>query len=166
MPAEARVIAATGVGDEIAARARVDAALDGDGVSYLLFEHLSSAYAIGIVNAASARHLPAIATTHLPTRTYSAAEIIDELAKLEDCGAAIVKIAYKAVTAGDVAVGLEALERSRERVRVPVSITPMGTRWGRIAAAAAGSCLVFAPWRATPDRQSASEMLQLLEALR
>ena len=165
MPADVNLVAATQVSDPSTARAGIDAALESPDLSWVLFEFLSPGHAAAVAAAVRTRGRHSIAAMHLPEGTCTAGALVDALVMMEQCGADMVKVAYHASTGGHVAAGLEALERARGPVRVPVTVVPMGTRWGRVAAAAAGSHLAFAPACATRDRPSALEMLRLLEDL-
>lgn len=161
----AEVIAATLVMDPAAIDAHLEAVLEAGGFSHVLFELTSRAHAERAIARASARGVKSILTMHLPPGRRTESELLDHLRAIEDCGPAIAKIAYEATSPSEIAIGLAVLERAKTIIAAPVSVTPMGTRWGRIAAAAAGSHLIFAPLHATPLRQSAGDMLRTLEAL-
>ena len=74
-----------------------------------------------------------------------------------------MKIAYWAPTEPDWRIAVELLETWRHD-DVPLSVTPMGTRRGRLAAALAGSRLVWVPLISNEDRFGAGWWAELLRA--
>lgn len=128
--------------------------LRGSGVSHLLFEADDLSASRQVVRDASRIGIGAIATRHLadlPESTDLLLAAADDLRRLNP---QFVKLAFPAVEEHTVRIGLDALDRWRSGWP-PLCITPMGTRQGRVAAALAGSRLVFAPMVEHDDRPSA-----------
>ena len=161
---QASVIAATHTRSEKDTARRVSAALDA-GFQYVLFESTAEQSSRELVERARAAGARSIATRHLPIPTNDAGLLAAEFAELALTRADFIKIAYPAYTPSQIASGLTALERAQAEHAQPVSVTPMGTVWGRLCAAAAGSRFVFAPLLAAGDRPSAGDMLRLLEQM-
>jgi 3-dehydroquinate dehydratase len=159
-----KVIAATRAVEQGLVERKVAAALNAK-VEYVLFESVSKQQTRDTITEITKRNSKSIATKHLAGEVGSAAQMVRELVGMAELGADIVKIAYFAHTPSAIALGLDALQRAQETIDKPVSITPMGTRWGRVAAAMAGSQLVFAPLLSEGDRPSADEMVGLLKQM-
>ena len=159
-----RVIAATRATDQQLVEQKVTAALDAK-VDYVLFESLSKQQTRDTITEITKRNRRSIATKHIAGDVTSSAQMVRELEGMAAMGADIVKVAYFAHTPSAIAMGLDALQRAQANIDKPVSITPMGTRWGRVAAAMAGSQLVFAPLHGESDRPSADQMMRLLKEM-
>ena len=158
------MIAATRATDQQLVEQKVTAALDAK-VDYVLFESLSKQQTRDTITEITKRNGRSIATKHIVGDVTSSAQMVRELEGMAAMGADIVKVAYFAHTPSAIAMGLDALQRAQANIDKPVSITPMGTRWGRVAAAMAGSQLIFAPLHGESDRPSADEMMRLLKVM-
>jgi hypothetical protein len=135
------------------------------GLDAVVFEALHTSKVNALVARLSAEGVLAVPTVHLGPAS-DPARILDELEWLECSGGWISKVAYEVTTPAAVAAGLRVLDEGVSTGR-PVSITPMGTAWGRIAAAAAGSALIFAPLDSSdPARLSADRAMAILDELR
>jgi hypothetical protein len=132
---------------------------------YILFESVSNTPTIQAVELIKSAGAVSIAACHINQRISGFEDILLQLRRMADIGANIVKVAYPAFSSAEIGYGLIAMEKSRTEIKVPVSITPMGTSWGRIAAALAGSFLVFAPLLAEPRRFSANDTVQLIKKM-
>lgn len=159
-----KVIAATRAAEPELAERRVAAALNAR-VEYVLFESVSKQQTRDTITEIRKNNSKSIATKHLAGEVDSAAQMVRELEGMAELGADIVKVAYFAHTPSAIALGLDALQRAQETIDKPVSITPMGTRWGRVAVAMAGSHLVFAPLVSEGDRPSADDMVKILKQM-
>jgi hypothetical protein len=102
-----------------------------------------------LVVAAGRRPLPA---RHLDRPPANRQVLVSYAERLAGLDGEIVKLVYPAVDAEHVEMGLEMLATW---VGPALSLTPAGTRQSRVAAALAGSRLVYAPMRHTGDRMSA-----------
>jgi hypothetical protein len=94
-----------------------------------------------------ARHLPAAPSDQDALRSTA-----ESLAAL---GTGLIKVVFPATDAAHLRWA-ETLLREWPHDRVGLSLTPAGTRQGRLGAALAGSRLVFAPLSDTAERMSAS----------
>ena len=157
-------IAATHARSEEDASKRVSVALDA-GFRYVLFESMAERSSRQLVERVHAAGACCIATRHLSKATNDADMLVAELAGLAGTGADFIKIAYPAYMPSEIGAGLAALERAQAEYAQPVSVTPMGTTWGRVCAAAAGSRFVFAPMVPIDDRPSATDLLRWLEQI-
>ncbi|HEX7693998.1 MAG TPA: type I 3-dehydroquinate dehydratase [Sphingomonas sp.] len=164
LDAEARLIVTSFAKSQDRTEREVCRALE-CGARDVAFEYLSDHHARHMVATIVASGANPICIAHQTAPPPSVAAVIDQLERLRDSGASILKIAFPAATADVIAICINAQFRANNRFAEPVSLTPMGTRWGRIAAAAAGSALIFAPAVATPGRQSAVDMLDTLVRL-
>jgi hypothetical protein len=132
---------------------------------YVLFESISITQTREALEMISADGAISIAACHMRERNLSVDDIVNQLQRMAELGSNIVKVAYPAYSPNEIATCLMALSRASVEIKVPVSITPMGTAWGRIVASLAGSYLVFAPLDSTFDRHSARDVVSLVNLL-
>lgn len=154
------VIAATRDRDERTILSRA-IGLMGTAITHIQFEADPNSPALGgILLRIEELGFGTIAAAHLdgPATSKQLLSIADRLA---DAGAAIVKIVYPSTTYAGARHGLEALERWPED-GTPLSLTPASSRISRLAAALAGSALVFVPMKNEPDRMCAAWWRDLL----
>lgn len=150
LPRGVRLIGATRT--DGAEAVRKASSLRVSGITHVQFEasedatrHIRSLSQAGL-KAIPARHLRCVPAC--PTELARHSEWLSEL----DCP--IVKLVYPAPEPSNVQWGLDVL--GGWGGRSSLSLTPHGSRQGRVAAALAGSRLVFAPLRETAERLSAS----------
>lgn len=91
---------------------------------------------------------------HCPTPPDSARELLDRVIAMTDWGTDIVKVVYPAHRPEVVRWTVDLLLDPPPGTS-RLSLTPAGSRQARVAAALAGSSLVFAPLQATSERMSA-----------
>lgn len=131
--------------------------------TFIAFEFLHADHARRLLNLVTSAGAEPLIFMHLSQPPPGPAVLVERFMDMAKVGAQCMKIAYPASSAADVGNGLVALSLVREITDLRVCITPMGLRWGRIAAAAAGSDLVFAPAKSIGDRPSATEMIEILK---
>lgn len=113
------------------------ARLRGTAVTHLQFEAKRTPVTRDAVTAAADQGILTILSRHLTATPHSAADLSAHAEELKSYGGAFMKIAYWAPTEPDWRIAVELLETWRHD-DVPLSVTPMGTRRGRLAAALAG----------------------------
>ena len=127
------------------------------GLTHVQFE--ADAAAAGRVAALRAEGLATIPARHLDRPPPDAAALADHAYRLADLGTGIIKLVYPCSGPGLLRHGLDLLESwlaGRAEGRPALSLTPHGSRQARVAAALAGSRLVYAPLRTTAERMSAA----------
>lgn len=135
------------------------------GLECLLFEATRDVPTAELMDEICGSERLAVPTIHLLDACEDRGRLADELLRLESYGGWCAKLAYPAMTARAVAAGLDVLT-TRALAGATVSVTPMGTTWGRLAAAVAGSALVFAPvFGGEPGRPTARRLLSLAAQL-
>lgn len=115
-----------------------------------------------VIDAIGDHGMSAIPARHLD-KPPSETVLRRELDTLAACATSHVKIAFPAPDDEHLAVGLSALAEWPDELP-QLSLTPMGGRHSRLAAALAGSRLVFAPLLSTAERMSAFWLRALFEA--
>lgn len=99
--------------------------------------------------------LEAIPAWHLEKPPRSQEELYSTIERLASLPVSIIKLVYPVGSAEHLEMGMTIL-RSWPDTEPALSLTPAGSRQARLAAALAGSRLVYAPLEATVDRMPAS----------
>jgi hypothetical protein len=152
-PAPARVIAATrrgaaGTADELIPE------LSGDAITHVQFEAVDVPRSRVTVDALGTIGIDALPACHLdaaPARPDLLRAAAERLAVL---GTDLIKLVFPATEAQHLRWAEELLQQWPHQ-DVGLSLTPAGSRQGRLRAALAGSRLVFAPLTGTAERMSA-----------
>lgn len=104
----------------------------------------------------------AIPALHLTEPPADQATLHDHAQRLAELGTDIVKLVYPALTWKHVRFGLDLLGMWPDD-GPRLSLTPAGDRQGRVAAALAGSALVYVPLVTAGDRMAASWWRDLVD---
>jgi 3-dehydroquinate dehydratase len=129
-------------------------------VTHLQFEADGEPASRDAVAAITDAGLTPIISRHLTKSVRSVADLRAQAEELTSYGRGFVKIAYWAPTETDWRVAVEFLE-SCQHLDLPLSVAPMGSRQGRVAAALAGSRLIWVPLVSSEDRFGADWWAQL-----
>lgn len=132
------------------------------GYEYYLFESLYHSKCSELVKRLHESNVKAITAYHFDDRATR--KEIDKILKvLDGFGGDVLKTAFNAVNNREIVETIEAISYWKDAVDKPVSITPMGTEFGRLASACAGSYMSFAPIKPVKGRIDAKTFKALLE---
>ena len=132
------------------------------GYEYFLFESLYHSKCPELVKRLHDSNVKTITAYHFEDRA-SRKEIDEILNVLNGFGGDVLKTAFNAVSNREIVETIEAISYWKYAVDKPVSITPMGTEFGRLASACAGSSMSFAPIKPVQGRIDARTFKVLLE---